>query len=65
MECKLSSIRRMGILLENQFVKWFEHFFHSKHMLRELNWTQITLISKVANQESVNQYRPISLCNIP
>lgn len=64
MECKLSFIRRIGILLENQYVKQFRAFFHSGQMLRELNITHITLILKLINPDSVNHYRPISLCNI-
>lgn len=33
-------------------------------MLKEMNRTYITLIPKVQNPDSVNHYRPISLCNI-
>lgn len=39
-------------------------FFHSGHILKELNRTYITLIPKVQNPDSVNQYKPVSLCNI-
>lgn len=39
-------------------------FFHSGHVLKEMNRTYITVIPKVQNPDSVNHYRPISLCNI-
>lgn len=39
-------------------------FLHSGAMLKELNRTFITLIPKVSSPSSVNDYRPISLCNV-
>ncbi|OMO87766.1 reverse transcriptase [Corchorus capsularis] len=38
-------------------------FFSSGRMLHEINNTNIILIPKTKNPESVNQFRPISLCN--
>lgn len=32
-------------------------------MLKELNLTEIVLISKVKRLENVSQFRPISICN--
>jgi hypothetical protein len=39
-------------------------FFLNKKMAREQNHTFITLIPKQTGAHSVNQFRPISLCNI-
>lgn len=36
-------------------------FLHSGVLLREINHTYITLIPKVPNPTSVNDFRPISL----
>lgn len=38
-------------------------FFHSGKMLKELNHTFIALLQKIEQPETVNNYRPISLCN--
>lgn len=38
--------------------------FQSGHSIEPLNHTYITLLSKVKPAESVNHYRPISLCNV-
>lgn len=39
-------------------------FLHSGVMLREINHTYITLIPKTSNPVTVNDFRPISLCNV-
>lgn len=39
-------------------------FLHSGVMLKEINQTYITLIPKTRNPVSVNDFRPISLCNV-
>ena len=39
-------------------------FFKSGSLLREINCTIIALVPKVPNPESMNDYRPISCCNI-
>ena len=38
-------------------------FFHSGHILKEINHTFIALIQKIDNPLNINHYRPISLCN--
>lgn len=40
-----------------------KHFFVSGFMLKELNHTNIALIPKCKNPSSINEFRPISLCN--
>ena len=39
-------------------------FFHSEHLLKEINRTFITLIPKLESSEAPHHYRPISLCNV-
>lgn len=39
-------------------------FLHFGVMLKEINQTYITLIPKSSNPVSVNDFRPISLCNV-
>lgn len=38
-------------------------FFNLESMLAQINKTQLVLIPKVPNPESVGHFRPISLCN--
>lgn len=40
-------------------------FMQCETILQDLNKTHIVLIPKVANPESISQFRPISLCNFP
>ncbi|KAF7143420.1 hypothetical protein RHSIM_Rhsim05G0112800 [Rhododendron simsii] len=37
-------------------------FFQNGHILKEMNHTNVALIPKVNNPESMSQFRPISLC---
>ena len=38
-------------------------FFRSGKMLKQINHTFITLLQKVDNLETINHFRPISLCS--
>lgn len=38
------------------------NFFEGGYLLKEMNHTNVTLIPKVTNPESMGQFRPISLC---
>ncbi|KAL3833012.1 hypothetical protein ACJIZ3_007748 [Penstemon smallii] len=48
----------------NALVQAVQHFFRTGFMLKALNHTFVTLIPKVVNATSVDQFRPISLCNV-
>ena len=39
-------------------------FFYNGRLLKEMNWTFITMIPKLDNSEASYHYRPISLCNV-
>jgi hypothetical protein len=55
------SIRNIGVLSKMWF---FWDFFGNNRLLKEQNHTFIALIPKQLGPSSVNQFRPISLCNI-
>ena len=50
-------------IIKNDMVKAVQSFFHSGHLLKNVNHIVITLIPKVLNPTSLKLYRPISLCN--
>ncbi|XP_026459906.1 uncharacterized protein LOC113360630 [Papaver somniferum] len=50
-------------LLENDVWEIVKSFFHSKHLLKEMNHTFISLIPKVNKLNSPADFRHISLCN--
>ena len=50
-------------IVGEQVIKVVSSFFRDKRMLRELNHTYITLISKTQDACKFSQFRPISLCN--
>lgn len=59
-----------GIFYQSQWHIIHEDIFHLVNSFfregtfdQELNLTHITLIPKVANPESISEFRPISLCN--
>lgn len=50
-------------LLINDLWKTINSFFESKHLLKEMNHTFLSLIPKTDNPSSPSEFRPISLCN--
>ncbi|XP_028116928.1 uncharacterized protein LOC114314661 [Camellia sinensis] len=48
----------------NSVCHFIKDCFHNKTVLAEINETQIVLISKLQNPESLKQFRLISLCNV-
>lgn len=41
-----------------------QNFLHSGQLLKQINFTHICLIPKVANPKSMSDLRPIALCNV-
>ena len=50
-------------ILKSDLFDSVAEFFHNGKLLKEVNHTFITLISKVPNPSSVGQFRHISLCS--
>uniref|UniRef100_A0A2N9HXB0 Reverse transcriptase domain-containing protein n=1 Tax=Fagus sylvatica TaxID=28930 RepID=A0A2N9HXB0_FAGSY len=50
--------------VNKEVVEAVKNFFQSGRLLKQLNHTFIALIPKVEGAASVNQFRPISLCNV-
>jgi hypothetical protein len=50
--------------VKHSFCNLILDIFHNLEKVAEINDTLITLIPKVDNVESLNQFRPISLCNV-
>ncbi|XP_026430517.1 uncharacterized protein LOC113327553 [Papaver somniferum] len=50
-------------LLENDVWETVKFFISTKHLLKEMNHTFISLIPKVNKPNSPSDFRPISLCN--
>nr|GEX55216.1 hypothetical protein [Tanacetum cinerariifolium] len=58
-----------GLIFENEkvantFVSHYEEFFINGKLLKELNHTIIALVLKVVSPSRVNDFRPISCCNV-
>ncbi|XP_027109391.2 uncharacterized protein [Coffea arabica] len=47
-------------IVKNDIIKAIKSFFHSSHMLKAMNHTNISLIPKVENPTEVKQFRPIT-----
>ena len=50
-------------MVKGDVVKAMQEFFGAKSLLKELNATLLVLISKTPGVDSLNLFRPISLCN--
>ncbi|XP_056695450.1 uncharacterized protein [Spinacia oleracea] len=50
--------------VKQDVIKAVSSTLHSGNILREFNMTNIALIPKCENPDSVTKYRPISLCNV-
>lgn len=48
----------------NEIINLVKKFFTHKYSLKEINKTFIVYIPKKSNPQDVNDFRPISLCNI-
>lgn len=64
MECKPCFIRSIGNVVGPSVLQMVKSSFISGTILPGINFTLLTLIPKVFNPESMNQFRPISLCNV-
>ena len=56
--------RRTWHIIGHDVVKAILSFFQFGRILRELNHTSVSLIPKVQNPASLNEYRPISCCKV-
>ena len=54
----------MWHILGEDLIKAIKSFLKSGRLLKELNHTSITLVPKVQNPSKLNEFRPISCCNI-
>lgn len=51
-------------IIHKSLFSFVNHCFNNWEFPRELNKCYITLIPKVENPETINQFRPITLCNV-
>ena len=57
-------VKRCWQIIKEDFYKLCEAFFNLEVNLESINNSFITLVAKINNPESVNDYRPISLLNM-
>ncbi|GJY33801.1 hypothetical protein Tco_0418270 [Tanacetum coccineum] len=57
-------LRNHGILFLRMLIMAVQEFFVNGKLLKELNHTIIALIPKVTAPSRINDYRPISCCNV-
>lgn len=50
-------------IVEIDICNGVKEFFDSRRLLKELNVTFIVLILKILGADSLNKFKPISLCN--
>ena len=50
-------------IVENNIVRGVKEFFSAMNILKELNATFLVLIPKILGDDSMDNFRPISLCN--
>ena len=50
-------------VVHQDVTKAVQEFFGAKSLLKEVNATFLVLIPKVAGVDSMDQFRPINLCN--
>ncbi|KAL6228112.1 hypothetical protein ACLB2K_002066 [Fragaria x ananassa] len=56
--------QRFWSIIGRDVVQVVRAFLESEERLREINYTHVTLIPKVKTPDTMNQLRPISLCNV-
>ena len=54
--------QKYWVLVDNSVCRAVQAFFHSGHMLKEINHTFLALIPKIDNPSTSNHFRQISLC---
>ncbi|KAK1321772.1 hypothetical protein QJS10_CPA03g01344 [Acorus calamus] len=55
--------QRFWLQISDDLLLAIQHFFEHGYLLRQISNSFISLIPKTANAESLDGYRPISLCN--
>ena len=50
-------------VVKNDVVKAVQEFFGARNLLKELNATFLVLIPKIPGADTLDKFRPISLCN--